>query len=527
MNLTLPLFAAAVLGGAPFISSGPLRATRAWDRDRAAHLLRRAGFGGTPEQVAALEKLGRARAVDSLLDFGKAKDDRAAPPAVERRAPPSPQTHPGAGEEELQRLRAERIREEARQVQTVVEWWIGRMVSTPRPLEEKLVLFWHGHFTSGFREVKSSWAMRRQNELFRQMGAGNFRDLVVAVTYDPAMILYLNTQQNRKGQPNENYARELMELFTLGTGHYGEGDIREAARAFTGISIDPLAESGRMRPRLHDDGEKTVLGVRGRLGPEEVIDLLLLQPAAAEHLARRLWSFFASDTPEPAVVKALATVLRENRYELRPALRAMFMSDAFYGERSRFTHIKSPVELLVGTLRALEIEPVDTEAMNFALRAMGQQLMQPPNVKGWDGGAAWISTSTLYNRYNLVGRFIEGTDDPPSRRRRERMRQAMRASAGEEGAMMGPEDGWRGQPAYDPRPVIEREGLDSVEAVVDHYVDRLLQRPIAPERRDVLIGAVRSAAEAGPEGGAAGPPGAEAVRALLHLITSMPEYQLS
>jgi len=499
-----------------------LPVSKQWDGDMAAHLLRRAGFGGTPSQISYLAGMGREQAVEYLVNFDQIPEDRA-PVEVE---PQRLRERPGAGGEgaDLQRRLAERMQRDRQQLQQVIGWWIETMVATPRPLQEKLVLFWHGHFTSGFREVKISRAMFIQNQMFREHAAGNLRTLLIAVTKDPAMILYLNTNQNRKGHPNENYAREPMELFTMGTGHYTEQDIKEAARAFTGIGIDFENDTSQFRPRMHDSGVKKFLGRSGDFSAEDIIDIILAQPATAEFIARKFWTFFAYENPEERVVKALAQVLRDSHYELKPLLKAMFMCDAFYGERARFTHVKSPVELLVGTLRMLEITAVDTEAMNFAMRAMGQQLFQPPNVKGWDGGLAWITTSTLYDRYNAMCALIEGNDNDRARARRAMMRQYMQATVGKEAEPMMADGQYHPQPAYDPILVLQNNQLHTSDAIVDYYIMRLLQRPIAAERRAAIVETFKDEwkrLKGRDETKAA------AIRGLIKLIISTPEYQLS
>lgn len=516
--ITLLALAIGLGGGAP----NPLTSCRDWSRDHAAHLLRRAGFGGTPEQIEFLTKLGRKKAVDYLVQYERVPNDPI-PITIEPHRPPPRLTHPHLDREELQKLRTERNQASRRQFERVVRWWIESMVSSARPLQEKLVLFWHGHLTSGYREVRSSQLLYEQNLLFRKHAAGNFRDLLTDITEDPAMILYLNTQQNRKRKPNENYARELMELFTMGSGNYTEKDIKEAARAFTGLSIDPRTGKTTFRSRRHDFGKKTFLGKTGDFDTDDIIDIILEQPVTAEYIARKFWTFFAYDDPEQPIVTALAKVLRDNDYNFKPMLTAMFMSDAFYNERARFTHIKSPVELLVGTLRIMEIPPVDTTMMATGLRLMGQSLMQPPNVKGWDGGETWITTSTMFNRYNVIGNIIAGNDNPKTRKQRARQRRRMLDTLGNE-AMLAPDDMTPLQPSYDPMTVIKREKLKTAEDVVDYFVMRLLQRPIKLERRQMLIDALKQHVNTRNIQSPANAPG---IRGLIHLITSMPEYQLS
>lgn len=493
-----------------------------WSRDHAAHLLRRAGFGGTPEQIDFLTELGRPKAVEYIVNY-HAVDWR--PPEIEvvSTSMPPRLLEPDADPERIEELRVLQRKTDHRQIAAVVNWWIETMTATPRPLEEKLTLFWHGHFTSGQREVRSSRAMYDQNQLLRRHASGNFRTLLIDITHDPAMILYLNTQQNRRNSPNENYARELLELFTLGPGRYTEQDIKEAARALTGIGVDP--ETGRQvfRPRQHDDGVKRFLGRKGRFGAEEIIDIILVQPRSGEFICAKLWEYFAGQAPPQRVVESLAATFRRSRYELKPVLMEMFNRREFYGEPCRFTRVKSPVELMVGTMRMLEIVPEDTTAISAAMRQMGQQLMQPPSVKGWDGGLAWITTSSLYTRYNAACALISGNDDPQTRRRRDVLRKRLEETFGAEAVLMPDYPLSEPQPAYDPLPVIRSYSLTTPEKVVDHYIGRLLQRPIAPDRRQVLIDALIQDwrnAEISEE------QIARAVRGVVQLIVSMPEYQM-
>ena len=507
-------------------TTNPLKSSKNWSRDQAAHLLRRAGFGGTPTEVNQLVRKGRAGAVDAVLQFS---EQTPAPPELNVRyfVPPRAagrRAGPDFPPDEMTLRDLEGFRRrDILQLLQVRDWWIRTMMTSSSPLQEKLVLFWHGHFTSGHREVRSSYAMYQQNQLFRRMGAGNYRTFLIEISEDPAMVLYLNTQQNRRDSPNENYARELLELFTLGPGQYTEQDIKEAARAFTGITLDFATGQVMSRPRLHDFGEKTFLGRRGKLDSTDIIDIILSKPAAAEHIARKFWIFFASDDPPTQVVQTLAKVFRESRYEIAPMLRAMFMSDAFYGERSRLTHIKSPVELLAGTIRMLEIEPKDTTAMASMLGRLGQELMQPPNGKGWDGGDTWITTSTMFNRYNFMCTLVEGTDNPMHRRERQQRIRQMRENVGAE-AVESEELAMRFQPAFDPMPMIRESKIRTPEKVVDYFLNRLLQRPVESHRRTVLLEAFKGDMKNDDVQDKAN---AEAVRLLIQLIVSMPEYQLS
>jgi uncharacterized protein (DUF1800 family) len=235
-----------------------------------------------------------------------------------------------------------------------------------------------------------------------------------AVARDPAMILYLDNASNRKATPNENFAREVMELFTLGEGSYGEQDVKEAARAFTGWGIDGETGEFRFRPALHDDGVKTVLGRSGVFGGADVLDILLAQPQTAEHIARKLWLDFVSPDLDPDEVRRVAAVLRRTGYDIRAAMRALLTSEAFFSQANRATLVKSPVELLVGTLRQFRFDIGDVFPFVVMTRQLGQDLMAPPNVKGWPGGEAWINAGTLLARKQIMERLFRDSERNPS-----------------------------------------------------------------------------------------------------------------
>ena len=385
----------------------PLPAGR-WNRVAAAHLLNRAGFGVRPDEVEQAADRGLAATVDRLLEFHRTPPPIPPPewlgPDADRR--PDRSVLQGLSEEERRRTQAELRRAEAQRMLELRGWWLERMRSGPYPLQEKLTLCWHGHFATSRAKVNSAYAMWRQNQTLREHAAGNWRGMLKAVSRDPAMLIWLDNARSRRKSPNENYARELMELFTLGEGHYSETDIREAARAFTGWTLDTGRFVFRNRPPGHDPGVKTVLGVTGRLDGDGVIDAILARPQAATHLARRLWEYFVSPDPDPPVVDALASVIRAESYELEPTLRALFSSRAFHSERVRRAHVKSPVHWLVGTLRMLDLPlPPPRRCVN-ALQTLGQHLFEPPNVKGWDGGMAWITASSLLSRYRFAEELV-------------------------------------------------------------------------------------------------------------------------
>jgi uncharacterized protein (DUF1800 family) len=387
--------------------------------DDARHLLSRTAFGATPAEIETYSRLTREQAADRLL-AGTVRSPSTAPPAwttepFERRG------YRGLSAEE-RRLAVREMNQKAFELQS---WWLAEMLATPSPLTEKMTLFWHNHFVSSQRKVRSPQLMYRQNALLRQHALGNFGEMLHAVARDPAMVIYLDNASNRKGTPNENFAREVMELFTLGEGRYGERDIKEAARAFTGWSVDPATGEFLFRANAHDDGEKTVLGRTGNFGGDAVLDILLAQPQTAEFIVAKLWREFVSPQPNPAEVRRIAAAFRDSRYDIRVAMRALLVSDAFYAEVSRGTLIKSPVELVVGTLRQFQFTTGDVLPFVIATNQLGQVLFAPPNVKGWPGGESWINSTTLLRRKAFLERVF----------RVEELRPMMTAAAAEGAAM--------------------------------------------------------------------------------------------
>ena len=375
--------------------------------DDARHLLNRTGFGATDAEIRRFAGLTRSEAARTLLAGTRTTAVSAPPPWT---SDPGTLRYPRAGEnapvDEKKTFRQEQIREGLE----LRGWWIGEMLATPSPLTERMTLFWHNHFVSAQQKVKLAELMYRQNATLREHALGNFGDLLHAMARDPAMLVYLDGARSRKGAPNENFARELMELFTLGEGHYGERDVKEAARAFTGWSLN--RETGRFvfRPLLHDYGEKTVIGRTGRLDGDDVLDLLLARPETAEFVTRKLWREFVSPNPDAPEVKRIAARLRDSRYDIKAALAALLTSDAFYAAENRGALVKSPIDLVVGTLHQFGIRPDDTVPFAVAAAAMGQNLFGPPNVKGWAGGDAWINSSTLLARKSFLDRLFPADD---------------------------------------------------------------------------------------------------------------------
>ena len=372
----------------------------------ARHLLNRTGFGAPPQLVASYAKLSREQAVDRLLAGA-----RSAPVLT----PPSLVHEPSfrvreLGEEEkkaAQRAAFEKGVE-------LRAWWLQEMLQTPSPLSERMTLFWHNHFVSSQQKVKSGKLMLDQNLLLRRHALGNFGELLHAIAKDPAMVIYLDAATNRKGQPNENFAREVMELFTLGEGHYGEQDVKEAARAFTGWSLERETGSFLWRAPMHDTGEKRVLGRSGNFDGDDVLDILLAQPATAEFIAGKLWREFvspaAASPADTAELRRVADRFRSSGLDIRQALRALLLTRAFWASENRGALVKSPVDLVVGSLRTLDVSVPDALPLAFTVRNLGQDLFAPPNVRGWPGGDAWINSTTLLARKQFIERLLRNDD---------------------------------------------------------------------------------------------------------------------
>jgi uncharacterized protein (DUF1800 family) len=380
-----------------------------WDDRLAAHLLRRAGFSGTPDEVARLAAMSPHDAAESLIHF----DDTSnflPPPSV---APyPAPRAIAFKGMDDM----AKREAAQARRKQAVGDivalqlWWLNRMLTTPAPLQEKMTFILHGHFTTAAIE-KGVWPslVLAQNQLFRQYALGDLRDLTLAVSKDPAMLLYLDNAENNKSHPNENYARELMELFTLGIGNYSEEDIRQSARAFTGWTIDRQTGAFTFNPRTHDDGTKSFLSRTGNFDGSDIVDIIYQQRAAETFWATTLLTAFVYDDPEPELVNAFANVIARNKFELAPTMSMLLRSNVFYSQRAYRALVKSPVEFVVGAHKQLAIDKI-VDGTPAALRGMGQVLFYPPNVAGWPGGANWLTSQMLIARENFIAKMVNTPD---------------------------------------------------------------------------------------------------------------------
>ncbi|MFN7021919.1 MAG: DUF1800 family protein [Phycisphaerales bacterium] len=407
-------------------SLAPLKAEN-WGYDQARHLLWRAGFGGSPAQIRTLVSWGPKKAVDHIVDFddvpfekveATAFDRNIMRPATDEERAEIARARRAGDEDAVARLRAmrqEAERVDRQQMREIQRWWLKRMIETPRPLEEKMTLFWHGHFATSYRTIEDSYHMFMQNQSFRRHAAGNFGKLLYEIIRDPAMIAYLDNNDSRKGRPNENLARELMELFSLGVGNYTEQDIKEGARALTGYSF--YDDEFTFQKNNHDTGEKRILGRSGQLDGDDFVSAILRKPACARYIAGKLYRFFVADVPtgrpeidKPAesVVRRLASTLVANRYEVKPVLRRLFLSEHFYEQALMREQVKSPAELVVGAVRSLRTPTRDLGVLADAMNLMGQNLFYPPSVKGWDGGRTWINTATLFIRQNILCFLLTG-----------------------------------------------------------------------------------------------------------------------
>ncbi|MYC05806.1 MAG: DUF1800 domain-containing protein [Chloroflexi bacterium] len=376
-----------------------------------AHLLRRAGFGESRQELERYVAQGYESTVEELLH------PENAPPALE--------------DEDL--IRRYHIDQNSLiYVESCQAYWLYRMINTRRPLEEKLALFWHHIFATGYTKLNQPKAILKQVEMFRRHGLGSFRDLLVHISRDPAMIFWLDNKDNHKDAVNENYGREILELFSMGVGNYTEDDVRQCSRAFTGwtihnaplhtsrVSRDSVWPYGRLdwqfqyRADDHDHGDKAFLGARGDFDGEDVIDIICANPATARFLARHLYNFFVEDEAQvPAwqtvapknadAVNTIAAHLIETDYDMRSTLRMIFNSDFF--KHSAFRRVKSPVEMIVGSARitrSFGFPEVEDISLGFQSNFMGQRILDPPSVEGWHTGTEWINTAGLVNRINFA-----------------------------------------------------------------------------------------------------------------------------
>jgi uncharacterized protein (DUF1800 family) len=440
-----------------------------WDLARVAHLHRRAGFSAPWATLQRDLHDGPSASVQRLLDGESTSAD--GKPASEFEALADEMARQLAPAAALARLQG---------------IWLYRMVFTGHPLRERMTLFWHGHFATSHAKVQNPGLMQRQNDLFRAHALGDFKALLAAVGKDPAMLIWLDSTANRKAHPNENYAREVMELFSLGRGHYSEKDVQEAARAFTGwfVARDRFQEIAAQ----HDGGSKSILGRTGAFGGDDVPGILLAQPACAEFLCGKLVRQFVTeiDTVPAEVIAPLAKAFRESGYDIRVPLATILRSNLFYDPQVRRRRVKGPVEFCVGTVRALEVlkPTVQAEALAESCTRMGQSLYAPPSVAGWDGGASWANSTAMLTRTNLALALISAESATLGRR-------------------------------LDPAILAKRHGFDDAPGIARFYTDLLVQDGFDAKVRETVAAAVRKAAPA------------TSAREAATLVLTSPEYQLA
>lgn len=466
----------------------------------ARHLLVRTGFGASAAEIAELSQLDRAAAVDRLLSRTRTTPI-VPPPAFLARDWPPYRDMPSMTQEDRDRF----INARREELQILKGWWYAEMIATPSPLTERMTLFWHNHFVSAFEAVgQNVHRLWNQNVLFRREATGNFGTLLAEILVDPVMLRYLDASTNRKGRPNENLARELLELFTLGEGHYSETDIKEIARALTGLTIDRNTNWGfRYVQGIHDEGAKRFLGTVG-LTSTDVMRTLLLNRRTAQFVTEKLWREFVSPTLPPAAeIERIAMAMRSNDYSMKPALRALFLSSAFWDPANRGAIVKSPVALIVGAHRDIGLPVVDLAALPVHGRRLGQDLFEPPNVKGWPGGNLWITPASLVARYDVLGRLLANRDLVPARPQPGVREVALRVAG----------NGWKGGP----RMVVRADGVRTlgtreIEFATDtsrfgslpdraDWVWRIVRFPVEGTVRSVSVEFVNDGgAPAGPDG---------------------------
>ncbi len=368
------------------------------DRERVQLLLWRAGMGATPAQVDAATANGYAAAVDDILNYPDA-------PANAPDLPPWPAERKGQLTGDAKTQLAKEINQANQQgIRMAASWWASLMHTTRTPLQENLTLFWHNHFATANDKVRRPASMLQQNQLFRAQGAGKFVDLLIAVSKDPAMLHWLDGATNVKGHPNENWSREVMELFTLGIGNYTEQDIREGARASTGWT---LSYDGQVayEPKRFDTGSKTILGQTGAFNLDDFSRMLAGAPQTAKYVSGKLFRWFVGDDPTDADLAPMLDAWNQTGGEIRSVLRVLFLSDAFTPEQATTAHIKNPAAWTIGAIRGLEADVTGDQIVQM-LQAQDMRLFYPPNVGGWPNGTAWISPSNQVLRFNLAGGMV-------------------------------------------------------------------------------------------------------------------------
>lgn len=375
-----------------------------WNARNVEHLYNRAGFGATPAEIQAAVGRRPEAVVEELVSGGREVEPfYVEGPTTLQRMDDSDLS----GSEKI-RLRSAIRTADRKQMWAYSQWWIDAMASGASPLRDRMTLFWHGFFTSSYRDVRRSDLMAQQHNMLRSEALGSYAVMLYEIVHDPAMLKYLNNDVNQKGKNNENFARELMELFSLGEGNYSEQDIKEVARALTGMRYD-LEGDYKFRRGQHDYGKKTVLGEQGRLNGDDVVNILLQQEACARYVAGHVIAYLEGVQPSDKRLDFYAALLRESKYELAPLLRSLLLDPDFYREEVVGTRVQGPVDFAVGIMRRLDTR-VPAGFVREATAELGQELFMPPSVKGWVEGPAWITTSSLMLRGNLAGMMLGVVD---------------------------------------------------------------------------------------------------------------------
>ena len=404
-------------GGLGLPSAAVLAAPASLTAGEARHLLIRTGFAPTQAEVEQIVGRDAAQVVDALLAQARAAQPVNPPPAFVT-APAPPSLASLKTREEQQAARQQQFREGF----ALKSWWLREMIETPSPLAERMVLFWHNHFATSQLKVVRAQAMWQQQRVLRENALGSFRTLLKTVARDPAMLVYLDGANSRRQAPNENFAREVMELFVLGEasrageglGGYTEQDVREAARAFTGWSIDRDDFGFRFRPQFHDGGSKTVFGQTANFNGDQMLDLMLDQPASARFVVGKLWREWVSpqarSASEQSDMDLAVARFRDSGFDIAVALRELLLSDSFWAEGNRASLVKSPVDLVVGTVRQFGFSHADLAPLVTRSAQLGQNLLVPPNVKGWPGYTDWINATSLLERKRFTEQLFRAGD---------------------------------------------------------------------------------------------------------------------
>jgi len=445
------------------------------------HLLRRSGFGATPQEITAAAQAGTAATIDRIVNYSQIPDNF---------TPPDPTVIAGKNTP----------------IEPLSVWWLQRMLTTARPFQEKMTLFWHGHFATAFSKVRYPSFMYQQNQLFRQTALGRFDDILGAVYKDPAMLIWLDGDRNVKAAPNENFAREVMELFTIGRGpdsapNYTQNDVHEGARSFTGWQLNVDTGAVVFNPRLHDDGMKSYLGQTGNFTGDDIVRILAAHPATGSFLATKIWRFFASETAPVGVIQSMSQSYYSSGHSIAAMVRTMFTSPELYSQDTRQSHIKNPTDFAVSALHHLGLSNVDLTAVPRTLALMGQELFNPPNVGGWSGGASWVNAATMLTRFNFASRV---TGDAPG-----------------------------SQPLFDPTAMYTASQAASATELVDYVTNLLGVIPGATTGSALLSYAGGDAIQRfisrlmpADDVGLQSDP-ATTVRGLVHLTLTSPEYQIA